>query len=92
MLILTRRPNETLMIGGAIKVHVLSFKGGQVRLGIEAPPNVLIDREEVHLRKKEEAERRARNKGLPPAVTPEHSREAVFQGVEEAPVMHRVAG
>jgi carbon storage regulator len=86
MLILTRRLNETLMIGDDVKVHVLGFKGGQVRLGIDAPLNVLIDREEVHLRKKEEARRRrARNNGLPPAVPHERPHESVFQNVEETP-------
>jgi carbon storage regulator len=59
MLVLMRRPHEALMIGNSVKIMVLGFKGGQVRLGIDAPPNVLIDREEVYLRKQDE-ERRAR--------------------------------
>jgi carbon storage regulator len=59
MLILTRRLHEAVMIGNDVKVQVLGFKGGQVRLGIEAPLNVEVDREEVRLRKQEEAARLA---------------------------------
>ena len=47
MLILTRRVNETLMIGDGITITVLGVKGGQVRLGINAPRDVAIHREEV---------------------------------------------
>jgi len=47
MLILTRRLNETLVIGDHIAVTVLGVKGNQVRLGIEAPKSVTVHREEV---------------------------------------------
>ena len=47
MLILTRRSNETIKIGDDIKVTVLEIKGNQVRLGIEAPGEVVILREEL---------------------------------------------
>lgn len=47
MLILTRRPNETLMIGTEITVTVLGVKGNQVRLGVNAPKNVAVHREEI---------------------------------------------
>jgi carbon storage regulator CsrA len=47
MLILTRRPNETLMIGTEITVTVLGVKGNQVRLGVNAPRNVAVHREEI---------------------------------------------
>ena len=47
MLILTRRVNETLMIGDGITITVLGVKGGQVRLGINAPRDIAIHREEV---------------------------------------------
>ena len=50
MLILTRRIGETLMIGDDIKVTVLSVQGTQVRVGIEAPRQVAVHREEVHQR------------------------------------------
>ena len=51
MLILSRRPNESLRIGPNVVITVVGFSGNQIRLGISAPPNVVIDREEVHLRK-----------------------------------------
>jgi carbon storage regulator CsrA len=47
VLILTRRPNETLMIGAEITVTVLGVKGNQVRLGVKAPKNVAVHREEI---------------------------------------------
>lgn len=47
MLILTRRPNETLMIGAEITVTVLGVKGNQVRIGVNAPKNVTVHREEI---------------------------------------------
>ena len=47
MLILTRRPNETIKIGNDITVTVLGVKGHQVRLGFSAPKDVHIVREEL---------------------------------------------
>jgi len=47
MLILTRRPNETLNIGTEITVTVLAVKGNQVRIGVNAPRNVAVHREEI---------------------------------------------
>ena len=54
MLILTRRVGETLMIGDEITVTVLAVKGGQVRLGVEAPREVEVHREEIYQRIQEE--------------------------------------
>lgn len=54
MLILTRRLNETVMIGNDTTVTVLGVKGGQVRLGINAPKDVGVHREEVYERIKAE--------------------------------------
>jgi carbon storage regulator len=51
MLILSRRPNESLRIAGNVVITVVGFSGNQIRLGITAPPHVTIDREEVHQRK-----------------------------------------
>jgi carbon storage regulator len=51
MLILTRRSGERLCIGRDVVITVLGVKGNQVRLGIDAPRNVAVDREEVHRRK-----------------------------------------
>jgi carbon storage regulator len=65
MLILSRRPNESLRIAGNVIITVVGFSGNQIRLGITAPPHVTIDREEVHQRKL--AERVA---GLNPEAEP----------------------
>jgi carbon storage regulator len=50
MLILTRRVGETLMIGNEVTVTVMGVKGTQVRLGISAPKNVEVHREEIYER------------------------------------------
>lgn len=47
MLILTRKTGETITIGDNIQIQVLSVKGGQVRIGVDAPREVLVNREEV---------------------------------------------
>lgn len=47
MLILTRRVGETLKIGNDVDVTVLGVKGNQIRLGIKAPKNVAVHREEI---------------------------------------------
>ena len=54
MLLLTRRINETINIGDDITVTVLGVKENQVRLGITAPDNVKVYREEIYLRIQEE--------------------------------------
>jgi carbon storage regulator len=51
MLILTRRIGETLMIGGNIEVTVMAVNGAQVRIGVKAPREVTVDREEIHKRR-----------------------------------------
>lgn len=51
MLILTRRPKERLRIGESIVITVLRLRGNQVRIGIEAPRHIAVDREEIHARK-----------------------------------------
>lgn len=50
MLILTRRVGETVMIGDDIAITVLRVKGNQVRLGLDAPKNVSVQREEIYQR------------------------------------------
>lgn len=48
MLILTRRVGETLKIGDDVNVTVLGVKGNQVRIGVDAPQNVAVHREEIY--------------------------------------------
>jgi len=50
MLVLTRNEGQSILIGDGIKLTVVSTRGGQVRFGIEAPPEVTILREEISKR------------------------------------------
>lgn len=56
MLILTRRVGETLMIGDDVSVTVLGIKGNQVRIGVNAPKDVSVHREEIFERIQREKE------------------------------------
>ncbi|MGE7121244.1 carbon storage regulator CsrA [Peribacillus sp. NPDC046944] len=49
MLVLTRKPNESIVIGNDIEITVLAIEGEQIKLGINAPKNVDIHRKEVYL-------------------------------------------
>lgn len=54
MLIVTRRPNQKLILGDDVTIHVMEISGNNVRLGVEAPKSVPIYREEIWLAVKEE--------------------------------------
>jgi len=60
MLILTRRVGETVMIGNEVTVTVLGVKGNQVRVGVNAPKDVAVHREEIYERIKREEDQDSR--------------------------------
>jgi carbon storage regulator len=56
MLILTRRVGETLVIGDNVRVTVLGVRGHQVRIGVDAPKDISVHREEIYQRIKDEGD------------------------------------
>jgi carbon storage regulator len=66
MLILTRRVGETVMIGNEVTVTVLGVKGNQVRIGVNAPKDVAVHREEIYERIKREEDAEGRAPGAVP--------------------------
>src|SRR6266496_3873349 len=62
MLVLTRKLGENIRIGDSVKITVLEVRSGQVKLGIEAPPEVKVHREEIYARIQEENRRAQRRK------------------------------
>jgi len=61
LLILTRKLGESITIGDSIRVSVLGIRGRQVRLGIEAPSDVVVHREEIYVKIQEENRKAAGN-------------------------------
>ena len=79
MLVLTRKLGENIRIGDSVKITVLEVRSGQVKLGIEAPPEVKVHREEIYARIQEENRRAQTWKppagpGSPPDVKRENDR------------------
>lgn len=63
MLILTRRIGETLVVGDEVTVTVLGVKGNQVRLGVNAPKDVAVHREEIYERIQKEKQGKGGSEG-----------------------------
>jgi len=63
MLILTRRISESIIVGDDVKITVLGVKGNQVRLGIDAPKDLPVHREEIYERIKHEKESGSTDQG-----------------------------
>ncbi len=78
MLILTRRVGETVMIGNEVTVTVLGVKGNQVRVGVNAPKDVAVHREEIYERIKREEDQESRVRDAP---SPKSSMTLEPQGV-----------
>jgi carbon storage regulator len=70
MLVLTRKLGENIRIGDSVKITVLEVRSGQVKLGIEAPPEVKVHREEIYARIQEENRRAQRLQKLVPGAEP----------------------
>jgi carbon storage regulator len=80
MLVLTRKSGETITIGDDIKIFIQEIRGNQVKLGIIAPPDVAVHREEVYLRIQDENRRAAR-------VTPQNLKDVadLFKTMRKRP-------
>ncbi len=63
MLILTRKVGESIMIGDSVEVKILGLRAGQVKIGIEAPKDLKVHREEIYerIRAEEASQRQASN-------------------------------
>ena len=77
MLILTRRVGESLMIGDDVSITVLGIKGNQVRLGVNAPKEISVHREEIYQRIQQEKNKAQEE--VSPSVGADSANEADFQ-------------
>ena len=75
MLVLTRKLGENIRIGDSIKITVLEVRSGQVKIGIEAPPEVKVHREEIYARIQEENRRAQQRRSESPSA-PGHTRDS----------------
>lgn len=71
MLVLTRRPGESIIVGQDIVITVIEIKGGQVRIGIDAPREVQVHREEIY--------EQVRQENIAAVATAKQAREALSQ-------------
>src|SRR2546421_10707244 len=90
MLVLTRRPGEQIVIGNGIRVTVVSVGPGRVKIGIEAPPSVRIDRSEIHDRIQQEVATGAEpaRTAAPVVRTAEDPAPLVVAASADTPVLH----
>ena len=77
MLVLTRRPGESIVIGNDIVVTVVEIKGGQVRIGINAPREIQVHREEIYAQ--------VRKANVDAVATAADARKALLDKVVSAP-------
>ena len=76
MLVLTRKLGENIRIGDTVKIMVLEVRSGQVKIGIEAPAEVKVHREEIYARIQEENRRAQQPKPGDPEPPPPPTRES----------------
>jgi carbon storage regulator len=81
MLVLTRKSNQSIMIGDDVEVTVLSIMGEKVRIGIQAPRDIPVFRTEVYLEIKEE--RKAGERDQPSPAADDGSREQVDEALKK---------
>lgn len=90
MLVLTRRPGEQIVIGNGIRVTVVSVGPGRVKIGIDAPANVRIDRQEIHDKIQQEQAEQAADvlDAVGRNVTAEDASSTLVAGSETMAVLH----
>ncbi|NLC69673.1 MAG: carbon storage regulator CsrA [Clostridiaceae bacterium] len=80
MLVLTRKKDQSIVIGDGIEITVLDIQGDQVRLGVRAPKNVPVHRKEIYLEIQEENRKAAESSE---AFQPDVIRRALFVEIED---------
>lgn len=87
MLVLTRRPGEQIVIAGNIKLTVVSIGPGRVKIGIEAPSDVRIDRQEIFEKIQQEQAADVLH-AVARGVTPEAAKATMVAGSETSTMLH----